>query len=262
MSVSIVSVTSATLLLLASPALLAQSQKQAALPDCPSPALSALPNQQPHHSGALPEGTETAPTYDFHKPASNLHRTISPWQTAPPLTWQNKFHMVAKTELSPYGSITAFRAAIYEQMVGGDPKYGPGADAFGKRLGVAYLRQGTQRFLSDGVMASLLHEDPRYYRQATGSIPSRLWHAVSRTFVTKTDAGATTFNYSAWLGRAEAAGLTATYYPEASSEGHDVLTTFRSSIIGMMASDTIREFWPTWRSVLHPKEQPKGLAPQ
>ncbi|MHB1022918.1 MAG: hypothetical protein ACYC46_15660 [Acidobacteriaceae bacterium] len=252
-------------LLIISPWMSAQSRSQASLPDCPSHVM-----MEKQDTGSKSHLFSTSSTnFDpaviskpvgLHKASSGLHRTVEPWQAAPQLNWKNKFHMVANTELSRYASITALRAAAYEQIVGGNPDYGPGAEGFGKRLGIAYFRQGSQRFLSDGVMASVLREDPRYYRQGTGGIPSRFWHAVSRTFVTRTDSGATTFNYAAWLGRAEAAGLTVAYYPEESREGHSVLTTFRSSIIGMMASDTLREFWPTWRSVFHPKEQPTGLA--
>ena len=53
----------------------------------------------------------------------------------------------------------------------------------------------TYGFLAD-VLPSLLHQDPRYFYQGTGSGKSRAIHAMSYAIICKGDNGRSQFNYS------------------------------------------------------------------
>lgn len=51
-------------------------------------------------------------------------------------------------------------------------------------------------FMSTFAFPTLLHEDPRYFREGEGSFKRRLGHSLASAFVTRTDSGRTTFNWS------------------------------------------------------------------
>ncbi len=59
-------------------------------------------------------------------------------------------------------------AAGFSQMGNQTPKYGEGGRAYGKRVGAALADFGTQNVFSAGLLANLLHQDPRYYRKGPG----------------------------------------------------------------------------------------------
>ena len=102
----------------------------------------------------------------------------------------------------------AFRAATDVVSVAGDlalagvrqaadtPNYQQGAKGFGQRFGAAYADSSSNVMLGDAVLPSLLHQDPRYFYQGTGSGKSRALHAMSYAFICKGDNGRSQFNYS------------------------------------------------------------------
>ncbi len=68
--------------------------------------------------------------------------------------------------------------------------------------------------LGSAVFPSLLHQDPRYFYQGTGSVTSRIWHALSSAIICRGDNGRRQFNYSHVLGNFAAGGISNLYRPE------------------------------------------------
>ena len=67
---------------------------------------------------------------------------------------------------------------------------GTAAGPYAQRFGAAVADITTQNFFSDAVLASLLHEDPRYFRRGPEfGVWYRVGYALSRVAVTRTDAG-------------------------------------------------------------------------
>jgi hypothetical protein len=52
-----------------------------------------------------------------------------------------------------------------------------------------------------GVLPTILHEDPRYFRKGRGSTISRMWYADNRTFFARRDNGTSGFNNSEAFGQ-------------------------------------------------------------
>jgi hypothetical protein len=65
------------------------------------------------------------------------------------------------------------------------------------------------------LLPSLLHQDPRYFYQGTGTIGSRMRHAMFSPFVARGDSGKSMPNYSSLGGDLAAAGLSNLYFPRA-----------------------------------------------
>jgi len=177
------------------------------------------------------------------------HKYIEPSQTAQPLASADKVLFGVHQLMSPYLLLTIATAAGYEQAANGSPNYGTNVGAYGQRLGAAAIRDATQDILSDSIMAAVLHEDPRYYVMGSGRNPVvRAAYAVSRVFVTRSDGGAATPNYSLLSGYAGAAALENAYYPPDNHGFTETAKSFGSSLGGAAFSNVVREFLP---DILH-----------
>ncbi len=87
--------------------------------------------------------------------------------------------------------------------------------AMRKRYGADFGDLFIGRMIGAAVLPSILHQDPRYFYQGTGSIRSRAWHALSAAFVCRGDNGRSQFNYSHILGNLAAGGISNLYRPDA-----------------------------------------------
>jgi hypothetical protein len=130
-----------------------------------------------------------------------------------------------------------------EQATGTFSGYGQGAEGYAKRYGAAYADDVLGRLIGSAILPSLLHQDPRYFYNGSGSVRSRVYYSVSRALVTRGDDGRTEPNYSRILGSFAAGGLANLYYPRANRGLGLTLGDGLVSIAGHAADNLIREFF-------------------
>ncbi len=99
-------------------------------------------------------------------------------------------------------------------------------------------------YFSDGIFAAAFHQDPRYYRIGQGTIVHRGLLSARQALIRRGDNGNDQFNYSGIVGRAAAAALVTTYYPEPSVTGKVVGLTFVTSIATDAGGNLVLEFLP------------------
>jgi hypothetical protein len=162
---------------------------------------------------------------------------------AAPLTAKQKFSLATHDTFDPVPLIGIAISAGIEQANNSFAGYGQGAAGYGKRYAARFVDGRTSDFFSHAVFPSLLHQDPRYYYQGTGSFKSRLFHAVSFAFVTRSDSGHTVPNYSYLLGDLASGGLSNLYYPRADRGAKLVFTNAAIGLAGRMGARIIREFF-------------------
>jgi hypothetical protein len=161
---------------------------------------------------------------------------------AAPLTWKQKFALAARGSFDPVAFIGVGFAAGVEQANNSFAGYGQGASGYAKRFAAKFVDGRTSDLLTHAVFPTLLHQDPRYYYQGSGSFKSRLMHAVGSAFVTRSDSGRTEPNYSFLVGNVCSAALSNLYYPEANRGVHLVFTNAAVSLAGRVGGNLIREF--------------------
>ncbi len=83
---------------------------------------------------------------------------------AVPLSPGQKFHLALADIFDPFEFASSAADAGLEQQQGEFPAYGSGWVGFAKRFGAAYADDADGELLSEGVLPSLLHQDPRYFR--------------------------------------------------------------------------------------------------
>jgi len=177
-------------------------------------------------------------------PARRYAQVIEPQQSAHPFTAPEKMVFSFTEVARPITLLPALYSASYEQIFNSDPKYGHDAGAFGEKFGASMLRSASVRVFSAGMLAGAFHQDPRYYRIAHGSIIHRGLLSARQALIRRGDDGTNQLNYSGIGGRAVAAALTVTYYPEPSITAHVVASTFLTSIATDAGGDLVLEFLP------------------
>jgi hypothetical protein len=209
----------------------------ALLPDAPQP------SEQSPAQNFTPSTQQTA--FSPLPPARRFAQVIEPGQTEYRFTAADKLVFSFTEVARPITLIPGLYSAGYEQLFNTDPKYGKDSGAFGEKLGAAMLRSASVRVFSDGILAGAFHQDPRYYRIAEGSFVRRSLLSMRQAVIRRGDDGSDQFNYSGIAGRAVAAALVTTYYPEPSVTARVVSLTFLTSIATDAGGNLVLEFFPT-----------------
>jgi hypothetical protein len=171
-------------------------------------------------------------------------------QDARPLTSAEKFHLWAKAAFDPFTGAALVMQAGMSQWQNEFPEYGQGAAGYGKRFGASLADNVSSGFFSDAVYASVLKEDPRYFRVGEGPFRKRLVHALSAEFICHTDGGRRSPNLANFAGAVTTGGISNLYYPP-SDRGFE-LTMSRSaiSLAYGSAGGILSEFGPDLQSKL------------
>lgn len=158
-----------------------------------------------------------------------------------PLTAKLKFRLALKVATDPITGVgVAFLSGI--QQAADTPNYGQGSEGFGKRLGANSADGFTDVMIGGAILPSLLHQDPRYFYQGTGTKKSRFQHAVFHPFVCKGDNGKWQPNYSSLGGDVASSAISNLYYPQSSRGAGLVFTNFGISTAERVASSLVQEF--------------------
>ncbi len=164
-----------------------------------------------------------------------------------PLTAKLKFRLAFKAVIDP-GAAAGVALLAGGEQARGTPDYGGGMKGYGERYGSNYANQFTSIVIGGAVLPSLLHQDPRYYYQGTGTKISRTFHALSFVFVAKGDNGRWQPNYSSLGGDLASASISNTYSPALNRGGTLVMENFAINTGVHLAVRLLQEF------LFHPKK--------
>lgn len=177
------------------------------------------------------------------------------------LSAREKFHLATSDSFDWSSLLVAGYYSGLAQVRNQYPEWGFGVAGFGKRFAAGFADNAVGDYMSEAVFPSLFHADPRYFRMARGSFFHRFKYAVSRIVVTRTDAGASGFNYSEFAGNAAAAGISSLYYPARTRTATDALQKFGTQVAQDAFFNVLKEFWPDVRQRLFHHGSPRGDGP-
>jgi hypothetical protein len=170
----------------------------------------------------------------------NLYVTYEPHPE--PLTTKMKFHLAYKSLTNPVFPARVAGWAGVEQAADSPSQWRQGAEGYGKRVGAGFADAATAGLIGNAILPSLLHQDPRYYYEGTGTKKSRALHAVLASFICKGDNGATEPNYSALGGSLIAYSISTAYYPSSDRNAQHVFRGFGIDIGLHVAGSLAQEF--------------------
>jgi hypothetical protein len=148
-----------------------------------------------------------------------------------PLTTGMKFKLALKVSRDPVTAAGVFVVASAKQA-GNTPDYGQGWGAYGKRFGAVAADGFSDIMIGGAILPSLLHQDPRYFYQGTGTTGSRFRHAVFSTFVARADNGESQASSS----------LANLYYPRSNRGAGLVFGNFAIGIAERIGANVAQEF--------------------
>ena len=93
------------------------------------------------------------------------------------LTTKLKFELARKVSVDPV-TIAGITMIFSAKQAADTPNYGQGAAAFGKRFGATAADSLTDIMIGGAILPSVLHQDPRYFYQGTGTTKSRIRNAL------------------------------------------------------------------------------------
>jgi hypothetical protein len=177
------------------------------------------------------------------------------------LTAKQKMSLAFRSAIDPYTFGVAIVVAAWGEMSDSDNGFGWGPAGFAKRAGAKYLDAFNGAMIGNGILPSVLHQDPRYFRLGHGSGMHRAFYAFSTSFICKHDnTHRWEPNYSNVGGNLAAGAISNLYYPSSDRTGWS--TTLVNGMIvtaeGAVGAE-LQEFWPDISRKLFHKDPTHGL---
>jgi hypothetical protein len=171
-----------------------------------------------------------------------------------PISAKAKFRIAYRDSFDWPVYPTAAAFALLYQLEDQNPSFGQGLKGYAKRFAGAYGDQLTGNMMTEGVMPVLTREDPRYFRLGEGSTKHRMAYALTRIFVTRTDSGRNTFNWSEVGGNSIAVAASQAWYADTRT-AHDAVGKLSIQLATDAFSNVLKEFWPDVKRRLQKKKQ-------
>lgn len=209
--------------------------QEAAAPAETKPAVAATASDIPQSVVLTPDKRAFGVLPNYRTAESD-----APWA---PITWKQKMTIAKKDTLDGPSYVMAGFFSGISQLTGSNPSFGQGTKGFARRYASGIADQDLGNFLTEGILPTVFHQDPRYFRKGHGSAWSRIAYAASRSAVAKTDTGHWTFNASEFLGNGLVASIGNAYYPD--DVGFKPTMQRMFTQIGTdTISQVLKEFWP------------------
>jgi hypothetical protein len=158
-----------------------------------------------------------------------------------PLTPKLKFHLAFRTA-TDYVTLVASAFIAGIDQAADRPAFVQGAQGYGQRFGVNYANTVTDTLVGGAILPSILHQDPRYFYQGTGTTKSRILHAIRTPFVCKGDNGQWQPNFSSVGGYLASGAIANTYYPTSNRGPGLVFSTVGVDMSATIANAILQEF--------------------
>ena len=173
---------------------------------------------------------------------------VSAHTQVPPLSTREKFVLATHDSLMDYSSFVWTGILAGQALaLNSDPELGHGAAGYGRYYWRTFADGVSGAFFTEAIVPAITHEDPRYYTMGQGSFFRRTGYAISRTFVTKTDSGGNSFNWSELAGNGLEAGLSNAYYPPEERGLTQTARNFGTQMESALLNHVFQEFWPDIR---------------
>jgi hypothetical protein len=212
------------------------------LPDSPQAQTSAVPG--------TPSTTATAPASGSPQQTKRIlfivpnFRSVTADVKLPPMSVKEKFKLVLDDTFDYSGFIEVGILSGVSDYHKSEPEFGHGAAAYGRYYWHGFADATDGNFMTEFLVPVVTHEDPRFYTLGHGGVIKRTSYSISRLFITRSDLGRPTPNFSEIVGNGAASGISNFYYP--SPDRNWTKTgqrwVLQVGIDGL--ANLVKEFWP------------------
>jgi hypothetical protein len=163
--------------------------------------------------------------------------------TGPFDSWQ-KFKLAVNQSVSLSTIGATLIGSAYGQAINRPAGYSQGGEGYGKRFGADMARAASEHMFGTFMIASVLHEDPRFYVKKNLSFKQSVKYAAARVMVTRSDSGDRVVNFAGLLGPLAGEVLANTYYPEGSRGVGDTFIRYASDLGWKFGANLLKQYWP------------------
>jgi len=210
-----------------------------------APATQSSPEKSVSQESRPSSPTETVSAFIGY--VSNGSFVFPDIATSPgPLTTGGKFKLFVNQSISPPYIFVAATGAAFDQARNVPKDLGQGWGAYGSRFGASMARSSSSSFFESFLLASWLHQDPRFFPQSKPTFWGSLKYSTQRIVITRNDAGKNVFNTSGLLGSLASEGLAAAYLPPSEQTVGKTLTRFAADLGWRVGGNMFKNYWPTF----------------
>jgi hypothetical protein len=184
------------------------------------------------------------------------YRTSPTLKDYQPIGVKQKFTMAGQDAMDPGTFVLAALFAAEGQLTSSAPSFGGGISASSKYYAAALTDFVVGDLMTEAVVPSLVHQDPRYFRRGRGSGWPRLGSALGQIVWTHADNGRSQLNVSELAGNAAAVGIGNAYYRDNRTLSGNVSKLLIQLGVDA-ASNVLKEFAPDLERFFSRKSQPK-----
>lgn len=182
------------------------------------------------------------------------YRSVSADTQLPPQSFKDKFVLATQDSFDYSSFILAGMLAGVGQAENSYPEFHQGAAGYGRYYWHSFADQAVGNYFTEAIVPAVSREDSRYYTLGHGNIFHRSEYAVSRLFITRTDSGGNTFNFSEIGGNLAGAAVSDTYYPSRERTWTKTQQKWFLQVGLDGVFNICKEFWPDInRAVFHEK---------
>jgi len=185
------------------------------------------------------------------------YRTTPTLREYTPISPRQKFKLASQDSFDRGAVALGALFGAQGQLTNSTPSFGQGPSGFARYSAAAYSDFVIGDFMTEAIYPILLHQDPRYFRQASGSVWSRLGSAVGQISLTRTDSGRMQFNFSEIVGNSTAVAISNAYYPD-NRNASDAATRFAIQIGVDITANVLKEFSPELNRLVSRKHRGKN----
>ncbi|MFZ1132030.1 MAG: hypothetical protein WBV31_07630 [Terriglobales bacterium] len=211
------------------------------------------PQTQPSPSPAARPPADQAPAAPSRIPPVALYNLLQKKSIVFPdiaystdrLSPGQKFELFVDNSISVDSVTWAALGSAVGQADDSPTGFPQGWEGYGKRFGADMARQASGEFFGTFLLASAMHEDPRFYAEINPSFLHAVKYSVQRVFIMRNDDGREVVSWSRLGGPLLAEGLANVYYPDRNRSVGDTLFRFGLDLASRAGGNMLREYWPT-----------------
>ena len=168
-----------------------------------------------------------------------------------------KFKLFVDNSISLHTLAESSLGAAISQAEDSPHGYGQGSEGYAKRFGSSMASQASSNFFGTFLLASALHQDPRFFPERNPTFGRSVKYSVQRLFVTRNDEGRDVANWSGLMGPLLSEGLANVYWPEQDRTVHQTFERYGIDLAVRIGGNMFREYWPVFFRKLNGSARPQ-----
>jgi hypothetical protein len=160
------------------------------------------------------------------------------------LTPAQKFELFVDNSVSVHIIAWSLTGSAFAQAADSPTGFQQGWAGYGERFGASMARYSSGQFFGTFILASALHEDPRFFPEYNLTFKQSIKYSFRCLFISRNDDGQWGKNVSGLVGPLMGEGLANIYWPDRNRTAGDTLFRYGVDLASRAAGNMFRQYWP------------------